>query len=581
MSGRSVLFRHAAAVALACLALQASAQSATGAVEAGMAPAKMRFSEGLKALKRLESELKDAQAALRARDEAVDGADASTMADRVAAAAEAARVEAGLRDDLDNARAELGKARSALFAALRPAREVVRPLAAGDAKDVDDTIKQAKEAQATVAALKANAEQAFKRSDAAVVNALEYAQTVSSAALKQEEGNAKARDALKAASDAHANALKAYETVPGAQRLANGIVESALAVVSCDLGGDCSKLPAQQRQLLAADLLNLKEKKQRSVQALKQAKQASFRVDPEVLALDGDKKEWALQALDFIDRNPDARALFGAEAARLSANGSGAKATIRLDLDKRSGGLLKDTALVLSTPLAKDGPTSVVSSPDGFPSDTWLSFSRAVMRPSFTQASPTAAGSTEAPTVGRWLQLGWSVGVGYKSFDVASEDLTSTKMTTHKRAPWTLGGHVVLVANETASHQLSANFGHDFKAGKIQQRCPTLPAPDQTYLLCKSGVFSGPSEEEVRRLGYNYRREGTLLGMSPTLTYDFEARQSSFEFPLYFIRDASAKGTPLTAGISFAFQSKTKDADSKASRVWSLFVTAPLSLLGE
>lgn len=417
---------------------------------------------------------------------------------------------------------------------------------------------------------------AFAAGDGAVADLLDKI-AKARAVLKNKDSTSEEREAaekslsnlrtlLQQASEARNASFDAYDAREGTMKAANVLVEEGLKMAKCAEPScpspDKDSLVRAQR---AARLLN--ERNAESTEALKTTRAAAVQVQVGIEYPPGDRAQAALfKAL--IDSNPDARSVLGGNAYRIAANGKGAEASIRIDLDQGAGSLLRDTALILSSPVAKDGPTEFVSSADGLANATYLKFARTALR----------GYENKDRLLGYLYHLGYSVRLGqtrHEWRDVAALD----KKINAVRDGWSVGAHLAYGGvDDRTLHLLKLDYTSNYKDKPARVVCPAVPVAGASTLSCVQAAFEPPSRKVGRLLSYEYRyRSAKGYGISPRFEYDHESGIKELSLPIYLIPTADEK-QQLTGGISWTRVSRSRDPSSTSNQQLTVFVSGPFSL---
>lgn len=422
----------------------------------------------------------------------------------------------------------------------------------------------AQQAQGIVAELKASAEKAYGVSDKAV-----------SASLKAPAGTEpqQRRALLESARLAHESAGAVWQAARESQSLSNQVVEDTLQASLCSMAdgvGGCDGDEAVRRARAAMLGKELARRKAEGAAAMETTKLAAFRVEAGVLKASESERQAALRFLQLIDRNPDAKGLFGGEAIRLSAGKAGGEASIRLDLDRFINNPARDISLIVSAPVGDGNSTALYDTGEGVASGA-----KATLAYRFT---PRLLKSERV--LDYLYQFGAHVSVGYSSLPYRRVDDVTTGLK-QRSTPWAVGSQVVYAdASGTLLHQLGVEYkveaGYPSDATKTT-RCPALPA-GQLSVGCPTAYFVAPEQRAGLAFSYNVRFKTSKVAFSPAVTYDRRTRVTSLDVPIYLVGDVEKKA--LNAGVAFSRQSAGKDGGSSSS-AWRLFIGTPFSLLGD
>jgi hypothetical protein len=436
----------------------------------------------------------------------------------------------------------------AIEAAAKPSAQAatpeVRTFTANDYAATSDLIRKAQKAQAIVAGLEKTSRDVFPKTDAAVAEALKRMDADRTA------GKALDTRSLRAAEEAQSEALKVYELIPGARRMANLVVGSALDLGDCEVGKPCAMPASGNIDVASAKVQELQRREAQSKATAILARRAAYRFDERLAGVEERNIDEVIEFLAFLDGNKDAQSLFGGDAVRFSAGVKGTTATLRLfALHRISSWFTKDHTLSITTTANKDGPTRFYSDSDGLASTTKLTYGY-----TFTRAK-----SQSASAFGRLTQWGLNLTAGHDKFDYTDGKDGPERSTTRTSASV---GTTFLVYGSAKKdvHTLAANYDLAYK----------LPDP----------AISVPTAQHAWRLGYEYRYIGDSYGFAPAAQYQHKDRTLEVALPFYLFRDQSDDKTPFTGGVSLNHKRTVGHVD-KPLRDTSVnvFVGAALSLL--
>lgn len=416
-------------------------------------------------------------------------------------------------------------------------------------------------AQATVTKLEDAAALATKLSDKAVSDSLSH---------DAKSGDARRKLLSDTAQTSHQAAHEVRVAAEGAATLSRDLVDDALAVSGCETSAQLCPHDSEQRRIRIKALdTELARRQADAKAALEIAKLASFQVQAGVLSASAEERAAMLRFLQLVDRNPDAKGLFGGEAVRLSAGKKGGEAAIRVDLDRFAGSPSRDLSLILSAPVGDDSSAALYDSVDGTASGL-----TATLAYRFT---PQLQKSKRA--FDRYLyQVGAKISLGYASHTYRAPDDVATAIKSRSK-PWALGAQVIY-ANVDANllHQLGVDYkvetGYD-GVGK-STRCPAVPAGSLS-VACVNAYFEPPEQRAGWVLSYDVRFKLGKIALAPSLAYERRTRVKSLDLPLYLIGDVDKK--TLTAGVALSHSTAGKD-DIEARTKVRLFVSSPFSVFG-
>lgn len=566
------------------MALAGGAALAQAAAPASVDSARTAFAEALKHLRQVEQLLAKAETeSRRADDEVTYAPTAAVLKQRAAAAVVSNQRVLDLEAERADARRTLADARLKLqvAAAVLPEPAASAPLTVAQRGAATALVEAASKASETVATLQSNSQKAFQATDEASAVALRMAQ----AAIKDGSGpdsdaGKNALKTIKLADEAREKALSVHDQHSKVQSLANRLVGAGSQLAECSLGSDCASFPSLAEQADAA-ATELKRRADSSKEDFATAKLLSFGVKANEMGDNDTERAAALKFLELADRNPNAKGLFGGEAATVTAGKDGAEAAIRMSFKRLVSSWAEDTALTLSAPLGKGGDTRFLSSEGKrMPDDVTLGVETNLMR-NFVLRHNTL------PVYNQWNVFGK---VGRQTFKVANADLLTPAQSagkTHLSAGiGTLWGFEKL----EAVHRLSIKRDLSYEADDESTRC--LPKPikvkdpvtkldtdqDETYLRCATGSFAAPSRTWSTEATYSYRREFKGFGIAPAVSYSFGDKLKTYDLPIYLIRGLGDDKTKFTAGVSYHLESKPGSSNKQR---WELFLTSPLSVLGQ
>jgi hypothetical protein len=312
------------------------------------------------------------------------------------------------------------------------------------------------------------------------------------------------------------------------------------------------------------------------------ARLEAFGVTAELQSQSSEAKLLAVRYLSFLDRNPGAKGLFGASAFSFAANSEGGEAAVRLAFGPHASKLIWDSAVIVSGPLSKEGPTSIYGSAPPLRKSPALT-----LLANFRNSTALTSAKDQYNLL---YKIGLNARVqelGYAHFSGAGP---WTSVQTRVR-PWSVGTQMVGAyarqdEEALASWQINLDRKVLWEPATAQIRCP-VPSATATFVTCENGAFSPPAQRTVWSLSGEYRREfevkGLAFGLVPRLGIDRDRRlkKDRAELPVYFIPNTAEKAK-LTGGISYAWERVRKPEESpeaKINRTFSLFVNVPLEML--
>jgi hypothetical protein len=283
----------------------------------------------------------------------------------------------------------------------------------------------------------------------------------------------------------------------------------------------------------------------------------------------------------LIRGNKDAASLFGGESFRLAANKNGTDATIRVDLDRITGDLLKDTSLTLSSRLSGD-QARLLSTDEGLGGGFRATFSKTWFKPrSFDDLGD--ATRTDDSVLPEVFAYGWSATVGRDRYTHHDPDnLTDQGGHAVTRMPWSLG---LKVASSSAGarrwHSLGFSAGRAYEAAPASTRCAPTPAVGSSTLVCRSASFRGPDSTVERTLTYENRSQSRDGRYAVSFSFKYEDVQALkvFSMPIYLF-PGGEKNDALTGGISITRTSRTRGGEKPPEWTLGVFVGGPFAVFG-
>lgn len=405
-----------------------------------------------------------------------------------------------------------------------------------------------------------------------VVDAYPLADKAARQALLQAEVGASQAAALAGqAQDVMRNARRSRSAAQSAQSASNDMVRAALDVVKCKQADtDCQ---AAELRALAAEA-RLKQQLDNASDAYTKAKLGAYGIDASA-RYPGMPAEQATMVtmLRTLDAYPDARSLFGPESYRLSASTAGSRASIKIGLDRLFGAGQAQTSLILSTPAAKQGRSSLIDSVDGLASAATLELGHTFVK---------GIGLKDDVFSG-FRALGVSATVGqdrreYRELQDLSGVTELSKLPdlrSRNTVPWGLSVYGSLAAADgTFLHLFKASAQRSYKDQDESIACPVPIPGDGARFNCVSARFGAPRAETARVFSYEARWKWKDGALSARISHNDKRHVTELEVPIYLIRSADdKKGGSFNGGINLGWSSKT------GGQV-GLFVDAPFSMFG-
>ena len=151
----------------------------------------------------------------------------------------------------------------------------------------------------------------------------------------------------------------------------------------------------------------------------------------------------------------------------------------------------------------------------------------------------------------RWL-WGGTAKLGYQDYEFLTADSTTKQK--RNETPWAAGiWGAVQPGDVPWLLLLNAQYQKAFKEGDNGAVCP-VPTPLGST-VCATGAINAPKEITKKLLTLEVRGRLDELGLSLSVTRDFEAKVTGVDLPIYFVADKDGK---LTAGVKAGWRSDTK-----------------------
>jgi hypothetical protein len=431
-------------------------------------------------------------------------------------------------------------------------------------KDFRALMTKAATAQARVRELKQLSGDVFSVGDGAAKAGLDAA----AAAELRLEGNRTSRQvALNRAeqgSVAFDAAFASKEAIGQAQTASNTLVRCSLQLAVCRLDGHC-KMPqkeAYENAVVAERQLDYAIKEGEA--KVKSAKAESRK--QELAGLAPEQAERHNRYLDLLDKNPNAKALVGDDAALISASQGKTEGVIRLSLARLGFDNARRLSLLLSAPLNNGEATVAERRAD-----------RLSARPKVTLAWN---GVTLLDKPNALISYGLTATIGRGSQTYI--DPTKPEQLKLGTKPRGLGLTATLIRDERGLHTLGVERQRTWEPGKAGVVCP-LPATDATSVRCLSGSLGMPTQVEATVSTYSYRRKttflGDALGLGIEATYNDKSREFDLGIPIYFIQGSGETKNELNAGIRIGLVNKRDPANGRDTS-FGLFVSSPFKIGG-
>jgi hypothetical protein len=431
-------------------------------------------------------------------------------------------------------------------------------------KDFKALLAKAAKAQASVKDLKQKTGDAFAIGDGAAKVGLDAA----AAAELRLEGNRASRqralDLTEQGAVAFNAALASRGATGDAQIASNALVRCALQLAVCRLDGLCKLTQKDAYDKAEAAAKQLADALDEGAKAVASAKAESRKQD--LIDLSPKQAERKLRYLDLLDKNPDAKALVGDDAALISASKGKTEGVIRLSLARLGFDNARRLALQLSAPLT-DGEATVAE----------RRADRLSARPKVTLAWN---GVTLLDKPDALISYGLSATIGRDSQTYI--DPTTPEQLKLGTKPRGVGLTATLIRDERALHTLGVERQRTWEPGKAGVVCP-LPAAGATSVRCLSGRLGTPTPLEATVSTYSYHRKTTFLGDSLGLgveaTYNDKSREFDLSIPIYFIQSSDSTKSELNAGIRIGLVNKRDPANGRDTSL-GLFVSSPFKIGG-
>lgn len=270
----------------------------------------------------------------------------------------------------------------------------------------------------------------------------------------------------------------------------------------------------------------------------------------------------------LLDKYDDARSMLGdSSGVRLTADGTGGQATLKLAVGRALPSGFRDTTVILSAPTDDKGFTPF-SSVDGL--------SRAA---SIEIGMKNLHASSLTEDILR--QAGASIKVGVQPHSYLSSIDPSAEVSQNHKL-WALSvfsAFYRLRAENPSVHILKLQMQRTLSDETSETRCPVPAAgATATMVTCVTGAFK-PLEPDWRTLlSYQMRLQGEQFGFAPLVTYSARKdRRWEVELPVYFI-PGSGKDAPLSAGLKLNWTNKPGEGKQKTR--FGLFVGSTFDFWG-
>lgn len=433
-------------------------------------------------------------------------------------------------------------------------------------KDFRALLASAAAAQASVKDLRQKTGDAFAKGDDAAKVGLDAA----AAAELRLEGNRTSRqsalDTTEQGMVAFESAFSARKATSRAQSASNGLVRCALQLAVCRLDGRCelTQKDAYDQALDAQkQLSDALEKGADEVAAAKVAIRGQ-----ELAGLSPEQAKRKGRYLDLLDKNPDAKALVGGDAALISASKAGTEGVIRLSLARLGVDSARRLTLLLSAPLNGGDEATVYE----------RRADKLSARPNFKLAWN---GVTLLDKPDALISYGLTATIGRGSQTYI--DPTKPEQLKLGTKPRGLGLTATLIRDERGLHTLGVERQRTWEPGKPRVVCP-LPATGDTSVRCLSGPLGVPTQLEATVSTYSYRRKttflGDALGLGIEATYNDKSREFDLSIPIYFIQGSGDTKGELNAGIRIGLVNKRDPANGRDTS-FGLFVSSPFKIGGQ
>jgi hypothetical protein len=500
---------------------------------------------------------------------------ARAAADAASAASDSAAVAASAAASAVSSAASAADSAASAAAAAKPPVCSFKPgqpfLSSADAaKDQPDPDKfkelmaKAAAAQAKVKKLKQETGDAFGIGDGAAKVGLDAAAAVE---LRLEGNRASRQHALnltEQAAVAFAAAHESRSATSQAQIASNTLVRCTLQLAMCRLDGRCQMTQKEAYDEAVAAEVRLAKALETGTKQAESAKKESRKQD--LAGLSQEQAERKNRYLDMLDRNPDAQALVGDDAALIRAGKEGTEGVIRLSLARLGFDNARRLTLQLSAPL-NDGEATVAE----------RRADRLSARPKVTLAWN---GVTLLDKPNALISYGLTATIGRESQPYI--DPTKPEQLKLSTKPRGLGLTATLIRDERGLHTLGVERQRTWEPGKTGVVCP-LPATGATSVRCLSGSLGVPTQLEATVSTYSYRRKttflGDALGLGIEATYNDKSREFDLSIPIYFIQSSDSTKSELNAGIRIGLVNKRDPANGRDTSL-GLFVSSPFKIGG-
>jgi hypothetical protein len=370
--------------------------------------------------------------------------------------------------------------------------------------------------------------------------------------------------------DLYHNAAKAMRC---AQWRVNALEDIAFYFRGCSSPSACTDLGQQHAKAL--ELLHDERGYPAALKTVEKALKTFASTALEVTAAEARLNEAQRKAFfaleEGLSRHPSVRSLLESDGIGLETTKGQTAVTLRRGWDIPSDLVGKQRfAFSLSTPLSKNGDTSLFDNVNG------LADSRAL---------GLAYGMARANPLGDALYRGMFTGVFEQRspsyLKVQGADVQLGKQTLR---PYTVGIELeLLLFKGGASHVVQLLRQRSYEEGPLSKgqsvvRCPGGVMPTDTPMNCLSGPLGAPREVKGWTASWAYH---TKLGVpiAPRLSYQTATKTSGLDLPIYLFGSGKKDEGP-NAGLRLTWLRKAGEAgaDAKTDFQFGLFIGAPFSL---
>lgn len=451
-------------------------------------------------------------------------------------------------------------------------KEPPQPITAADAaknapspEEFKALLAKATAAQASVKDLRQKTGDAYAIGDGAAKVGLDAA----AAAELRLEGNRASRqralDLTEQGAEAFNAALKSRGATGEAQIASNTLVRCALQLAVCRLDGLCKMTQRDAFDKAETAAKQLAVALDRGTKAVASAKADSLKQD--LIDLTPEQAKNKVRYLELLDKNPDAKALVGEDAALISASKGKTEGVVRLSLARLGVDSARRLTLLLSAPLNGGDEATVYE-----------------RRADKLSARPNVKlawnGVTLLDKPDALISYGLTATIGRGSQTYI--DPTKPEQLKLGTKPRGLGLTATLIRDERGLHTLGVERQRTWEPGKTGVVCP-LPATDATSVRCLSGSLGMPTQVEATVSTYSYRRKttflGDALGLGIEATYNDKSREFDLGIPIYFIQGSGETKNELNAGIRIGLVNKRDPANGRDTS-FGLFVSSPFKIGG-